>query len=149
MTTRPPHRQEIEARQLALLQGLLRRISRSNPFYQKKFKEIPLESPPSSLAEFKERYPFTLKSELVADQAAHPPFGSNLSCSVERYTRFHQTSGTTGHPLRWLDTPESWTGLVENWVQIYAAAGVMAGDRIYYAFSFGDRRFVCAGRRAE
>ena len=81
--------------------------------------------------------PFTTKSELVADQSAHPPFGTNLTSPLARYTRFHQTSGTTGHPLRWLDTPESWSALVDNWVQIYAAAGVCAGDRVYYAFSFG------------
>ena len=54
------------------------------------------------------RLPLTRKSELVEDQAAHPPFGTNLSYPLARYVRVHQTSGTTGTPLRWLDTPESW-----------------------------------------
>ena len=50
--------------------------------------------------------PFTTKAELVADQAEHPPYGSNLTYPLDRYSRLHQTSGTsTGRPLRWLDTP--------------------------------------------
>src|SRR5262245_48476048 len=34
--------------------------------------------------------PFTLKSELVADQHEHPPYGSNLSFPFARYCRLHQ-----------------------------------------------------------
>ncbi|MEO7299966.1 MAG: thiamine phosphate synthase, partial [Verrucomicrobiota bacterium] len=81
--------------------------------------------------------PFTTKQELVADQQKIPPFGSNLTFPLENYTRFHQTSGTTGTPLRWLDTPESWNWMVENWVEVFRAAGVEATDKIYFAFSFG------------
>ena len=73
----------------------------------------------------------------MADQLAHPPYGTNLTFPLERYTRFHQTSGTTGTPLRWLDTPETWNGLVESWTTIFRAAGVDAHDRIFFAFSFG------------
>ena len=137
MAERPHHRREIEARQLELIRALLQRVALSNPFYQQKFKNIPTGSLPTSLAEFSERYPLTVKGELVADQAAQPPFGRNLTRPLPCYTRFHQTSGTTGQPLRWLDTPASWSALVDNWVQIYAAAGVTARDRIYFAFSFG------------
>jgi len=32
-----------------------------------------------------ERLPLTTKSELVEDQAAHPPFGTNLSHPIDRY----------------------------------------------------------------
>ena len=48
------------------------------------------------------------KSELVADQAAHPPFGTNLTYPLDRYVAVHQTSGTTGPPLRVLDTADDW-----------------------------------------
>jgi len=51
--------------------------------------------------------------------------------------RLHQTSGTTGRPLRLLDTPESWEWWRECWQPIYRAAGVTARDRIFFAFSFG------------
>jgi phenylacetate-CoA ligase len=39
--------------------------------------------------------------------------------------------------MRWLDTPESWAWMMDNWARVYQAAGVSAGDRIFFAFSFG------------
>ncbi len=80
---------------------------------------------------------FTNKQELIDDQASHPPYGTNLTFPLDRYTRFCQTSGTSGHPLRWLDTPESWNWMLGNWDRVYHAAGVTAADHIFFAFSFG------------
>src|SRR5947207_14594681 len=81
----------------------------------------------------------TSKSENLADQAAHPPFGSNLTHPLERYVRLHQTSGSSGdQPLRWLDTAESWEWWERIWAEhVYRAAGVTSDDRIFFAFSFG------------
>jgi phenylacetate-CoA ligase len=53
------------------------------------------------------------------------------------YVRYHQTSATTGQPLRWLDTPESWTWMLNNWEKIYALTGITAADRLFFPFSFG------------
>jgi phenylacetate-CoA ligase len=83
------------------------------------------------------RLPLTSKSELVADQAAHPPFGTNLTYPLERYVRVHQTSGTTGAPLRWLDTQASWEWWARCWGFVLVAAGVRPGDRVFVPFSFG------------
>ncbi len=90
-----------------------------------------------SLAEFTARVPLTTKADIVADFAAHPPYGSNLTFPRERYTRLCQTSGTTARPLAILDTPESWEWMLGNWAAIYEAGGVAPGDRVYFAFSFG------------
>jgi phenylacetate-CoA ligase len=83
------------------------------------------------------KLPFTTKDELMADQLDHPPFGTNLSYLHEHYIRIHQTSGTTGKPMYWLDTDESWNWWAECWRIVFEAAGVTAGDRIFFAFSFG------------
>ena len=83
------------------------------------------------------RLPFTTKDELQADQAAAPPFGTNLTYPLDRYVRIHQTSGTTGAPLRWLDTEESWAWWVRCWGFVLRAAGVGPGDRVFVPFSFG------------
>ena len=83
------------------------------------------------------RLPLIRKSELVEDQAAHPPFGTNLSFPLERYVRVHQTSGTTGTPLRWLDTQESWDWWARCWTLVLRAAGLGPGDRVFFPFSFG------------
>jgi len=86
-----------------------------------------------------ERLPLTTKTELLADQAAHPPFGTNLTYPTERFVRMHQTSGSSGdQPLRWLDTAESWDWWLRIWADhVYRAAGVRAEDRVFFAFSFG------------
>jgi len=111
-------------------------VRSGNAFYQEKFRDVE-NAPLASWEEFIRRVPFTTKSEWVADQAAFPPYGRNLSFPLKDYTRLHQTSGTTGAPLRWLDTPESWSVVVGDWVEVLRHAGVTAGDRIFFAFSFG------------
>lgn len=82
------------------------------------------------------RLPFTRKAEFVEDQAAEPPFGTNLTVPVERYVRVHQTSGTTGTPIRWLDTQESWEWWARCWAYVLSGAGVSSGDRVFFPFSF-------------
>jgi phenylacetate-CoA ligase len=103
-------------------------LQRENPFYRAKL--------PKAVRELHD-IPFTTKAELSDDQATHPPFGSNLTYPIERYVRLHQTSGTTGRPLRVLDTSESWEWWRACWQPIFRAAGVTAQDRIFFAFSFG------------
>lgn len=84
------------------------------------------------------RLPFTTKADLVADQAAHPPYGSNRSVPDAAFTRLHQSSGTTtGKPLRWRDTAESWAWLLGCWEQSFPVMGVSGADRAFFPFSFG------------
>ena len=143
-------RAAIQARQWEQLSGLLTTSLPGNPFYTKKLgplaealqarvspKDAAARSAAEQLAEFSRLAPFTTKAEIVADQLEHPPYGTNLSFPLERYTRCHQTSGTTGTPLRWLDTSDDWNAMVEDWVTVYRAAGVKRGDRVLFAFSFG------------
>lgn len=120
---------------LRQLNALLAAIRPANGFYARKLAGLPARF--ASVEEFCARVPLTTKAELVADQLAHPPFGTNLTYPLSHYTRFHQTSGTTGVPLRWLDTAASWEWLVGLWARVFEAAGVRAGDRVYFPFSFG------------
>lgn len=130
-------REAIIASQLEQLRSLVVELIPANKFYTQKLQAAGAGFDVSSIADFSTRFPFTTKAELVADQLAHPPFGSNLTYPLNRYTRFHQTSGTSGVPLRWLDTPESWEAMLECWVEVFRTAGVGAGDRVMFAFSFG------------
>jgi phenylacetate-CoA ligase len=84
-----------------------------------------------------ERLPFTTKADLLNDQKTHPPYGSGLTYPRERYCRLNQTSGTSGRPLRWLDTRESWTWMLDCWDTMFAAIGLRPEDRLCFAFSFG------------
>jgi phenylacetate-CoA ligase len=106
MATPFPTRAEIEAVQIERLRSLVAELIPANRFYTRKLQDAGAGFDVASLREFSKRFPFTTKPELAADQLAAPPFGTNLTYPLERYTRFHQTSGTGGAPLRWLDTPE-------------------------------------------
>jgi phenylacetate-CoA ligase len=83
------------------------------------------------------RLPLTTKADLLHDQAAHPPYGTGLTYPRPRYCRLHQTSGTSGRPLRWLDTRDSWDWMLGCWDTMYAMIGLRPDDRLFFAFSFG------------
>lgn len=124
--------------QLRKFQLMLDRVLESNSFYQHKLHEVGLENGRDiqTLEDYRE-LPFTTKDELAVDQAANPPYGTNLTFPLDQYTRIHQTSGTTGEPLRCLDTQESWDWWARCWSTVYKVAGVTPEDRIFFAFSFG------------
>jgi phenylacetate-CoA ligase len=119
------------------LRRQIQEILPRNRFYARKFAQAGLETAavqtPADLA----RLPFTTKAELLADQADYPPYGTVLTYPVSRYCRLHQTSGTLGRPLRWLDTAESWDWVLGCWQAIFAFVGVGPGDRLFFPFSFG------------
>lgn len=130
-------RERLRELQLHKLQNLLGTISERNVFYKKKWKDAGIATQEiRTFADF-EKLPFTLKAELVHAQEQAPPFGTNATFPEENYTRVHQTSGTTGTPLRVVDTPESWDWWGHCWGHVLRAAGVGAADRIFLAFSFG------------
>jgi phenylacetate-CoA ligase len=114
---------------------MLDEVLRTNPFYGRKL-EGRFATPLKAWGELS-GLPFTTKQELVDDQLRNPPFGSDLTYPSERYVRVHQTSGTTGRPMYWLDTEASWEWWGECWKAVLEAAGVGRGDRVFFAFSFG------------
>jgi phenylacetate-CoA ligase len=56
---------------------------------------------------------------------------------LEHYCRYHQTSGSGGRPLRWLDTAAGWAWVRTCWERIFRAGGATSSDRAVFAFSFG------------
>jgi phenylacetate-CoA ligase len=124
--------------QIKKFQMMLDRVLESNVFYKNKFEQAGITSSEDirTLNDL-HKLPFTTKQELSADQEAAPPYGTNLTFTREQYTRIHQTSGTTGQPLRWLDTEESWKWWARCWASVYKAAGVQPQDKVFFAFSFG------------
>jgi phenylacetate-CoA ligase len=128
------NRASLRALQLQRLQELIREILPRNAFYARKFgSNRQLES----WDDFR-GLPLTTKQDVAEDQALAPPFGTNLTYPIERYTRLHQTSGTTGKaPIRVLDTDESWDWWARCWGHVYRGAEVGVGDRVFFGFSFG------------
>ena len=119
------------------LSALLQYIYSRNPFYTSKLDAAGVDVSSLRFPRDLSKLPLTTKRELIADQQASPPWGTNLSEPLGSYTRYNQTSSTTGNPLRWLDTNESWQWMLEWWKTVYAGAKIDARDRILFPFSFG------------
>jgi phenylacetate-CoA ligase len=133
----PLDRDGLRAQQLARLRELLAAIVPANAFYSGKLAQAGIGANVASLEDYAARAPFTSKQELVEDQLQNPPYGTNLTYPLEDYTRQWQTSGTSGQPMRWVDTPESLSWMLDSWEIVYRSAGVTAADRVFFAFSFG------------
>ncbi len=130
-------RDQIEARQIDRLRALLAAVHGPNRFYTRKLDEAGVSAKTLRTTDDLRLLPLTSKQELAADQDANPPWGTALTEPLDRYTRYHQTSSTTGRPLRWPDTNESWQWVTTCWAAVYRAAHVTAHDRIFFPFGFG------------
>jgi phenylacetate-CoA ligase len=114
------------------LNELLAFAAERAPFQRERLSGLPLGS-----LEDLSRVPACDKDDLLADQAAHPPYGTNLTEPLERFTHVHQTSGTSGATLRILSTDADWAWWRRCWGATLEACGVGAGDRVALAYSFG------------
>ena len=134
------NRGDLAEQQGRRLSALLQQIHGTNPFYTRKLEAGGISPSLLSSLSFPRdlpRLPLTTKQELIADQIAAPPWGTNLTEPLDNYTRYNQTSSTTGSPLRWLDTNDSWQWMLECWKAVYEGARVDERDRILFPFSFG------------
>jgi phenylacetate-CoA ligase len=111
---------------------LLELVLERNPFQRARVEGLGL-GPRPSLAEL----PPLTKAELLRDQERHPPFGTNLTYPLESYVQLHQTSGTTGAPLRVPETAKDWAWWRALFAHTLGVAGVEPGARVALAFSFG------------
>jgi len=128
---------EIVMLQFKKLETLLKKVYASNPFYKEKFKQHGINPQDIRSPDNLCKLPFTTKKEFEEDQEKHPPFGTNLTEPLENYVQYHQTSGTTGKPLKFLDTKESWEWRGRVACYILKGAGVNKDDRILFPFNFG------------
>jgi phenylacetate-CoA ligase len=130
-------RDEIARLQSKKLDTLLNKVFTSNPFYRTKFNKIGITPLEIRSIDDLPKFPFTVKKEFEEDQEKHPIFGTNLTEPLENYVQYHQTSGTTGKPLKFLDTQESWQWRGRVACYILKGAGVKKGDRMLFPFNFG------------
>jgi phenylacetate-CoA ligase len=132
-TSRRERLRELQEQKLCrLMAGLA-----ANTFYREKLDAAGIDLLQVKSVEALCALPFTTKTELVEEQRMHPPFGRLLTYPLSRYRYFHQTSGTSGRPLKCVDTEEDWVWWRRCWAYVYRSAGVGEHDIIFCAFSFG------------
>lgn len=119
--------------QLVRLNELVSEVISQNEFYAGKLGQY--QFPLQTLDDLSE-LPFTFKHEL-APADSKDGFANNLTFPVDRYSRFHRTSGTRGRPMMVLDTLDDWNWWLSTWQYVLDAAGITDRDRVVMAFSFG------------
>jgi phenylacetate-CoA ligase len=131
----------LQAHQVGQLRRLLAHTYANNVFYRKKYAAAGFTScgdvvnAAGSTPSFRE-LPLTTKAELLEDQAAYPPYGSNLACFPVEFVRQHQTSGTTGTPLKVWETRQSWHWMTRLWLFQFHALNITPSDVVFMAFNF-------------
>ena len=130
-------REMLEHIQITKLKSLLDRVYPSNPFYARKFRKHGVSPKDIKTLDDIVKIPFTQKTEFQEDQEKHPVFGTNLTEPFEKYARYLQTTGTTGRPLKWLDTKESWEWSARCSAMALWAMGVRPSDIVFFPFGFG------------
>lgn len=112
-------------------------VYENSPFYRTKFDEADLD--PTSIetmADIRE-VPTTTKDELRDAQTTEPfPYGDLLAIPSEEVTEYHQTSGTTGQPVRQADSWQDWEWWGDCWATVLWAQGVRPDDRVFFPFSY-------------
>ncbi len=124
----------LAAHQLARLNRLLETILPQNHFYADKLAGLRL--PLQSLDQL-DSLPFTFKDELQEASSGEHDYAANMTYPLERYVRFHRTSGTRGRPLAVLDTVDDWAWWIDIWQFVLDVAELSATDRALMAFSYG------------
>ena len=119
------------------IREIVRHAWEKSPFYRKKFEEASITSDQIKSAEDIARLPFITKEDLREDQKAFPPWGSMMTLPIEACQRVHMTSGTTGQPLKVVDTAEDWAGFCHMHARMLHAYGVRKHDMVMPAFGFG------------
>lgn len=112
-------RKEIEALQLERLQSTVKHCMNS-PFYKKRFDEIGLKPEDIKSLDDIRKIPFTTKQDLRDTY----PFGI-ASVPLEKCTRLHSSSGTTGNPTVILHTDKD----IDEWANQVARNLWMVGLR--------------------
>lgn len=129
--------EQIRQKQTQALHELCSALVPNNRFYTPILSETGLNLSSMTLDDFSDRMPLTTRSQWTHDQLNHPPYGTNLTYALDRYVRFCRTSGSTGNPMIWLDTRETWDAMLDNWIRVFEAAGITTPHRVFFAFSFG------------
>jgi phenylacetate-CoA ligase len=128
---------ELEKYQFSRFKDLLRMVAERNRFYRTKYEKAKIDISAIRTMDDINQLPFTDKKDFENDQLSSPLYGTTLTEPLENYVQYHQTTGTTGKPLKMLDTKESWEWRARCACYILAAAGVTRKDTVLMAFNFG------------
>ncbi len=130
-------REDLERLQLRKFRQQCEYVYEHSPFYRRKFDEAGID--PAEIRSFADvrDVPMTSKDELREAQQAEPfPYGELLATDPVEVTEYHQTSGTTGQPVRQADSWRDWEWWGDCWATVLWAQGIRPADRVFFPFSY-------------
>lgn len=126
-------REQLRDLQWHKLRTSLDHARRGSPFWRSRIPEGI-----GSLHDYLERMPILTRDQVLAAEAAGPPYGDLASCDPGLAIRHHQTSGTSGRPpVRTFDTARDWAWAADMWCTGLYGMGVRPYDRATVAFGYG------------
>jgi phenylacetate-CoA ligase len=123
---------------LAKLNHLISEVWECNAFYTHKWCEAGLDHQPLTALDDLAAFPLTTREELLADQQATPPLGTNLTGPACNLKHFYHSSGTSRAPLFWADSAESWNWVLHCSLSLFLRAGVRPSERVLFLMKFGS-----------
>ena len=133
--TMPPRQRDAVV--LARVQHQLQRVYAELPFYRRHYDAHGFHPDQvRSLEDFTTLVPVITKKDLVADQAAHPPFGSYLGVDRDQVARVHGSSGTSGVPTMYGVSHRDWARCGQAMAMGLWCAGFRPGDMVQVTFPF-------------
>lgn len=143
-------RERLAVLQLAKLKAQLAHAYAGSAFYRRVMGTARLDpAAMDSLDEFFARFPILERADLVAAEAAAPPYGTLAAISPRYAIARHQTSGSSGQPpFRSFDTARDWAWLTDRFALGLYALGVRPGDQVAVAFGYGPFLGFWAGHYA-
>ncbi|MBV9838817.1 MAG: AMP-binding protein [Solirubrobacterales bacterium] len=107
-------REQLRAIQDERLRAMVRYVYERSPFWRRKLTEA--EVRPEEIEGIADlaRLPFTSRTELDAEQSAHPPFGEYTCSSREQWMGLFTTSGTSGRKLKRVVSRRDWRLMLDR-----------------------------------
>jgi phenylacetate-CoA ligase len=120
----------------SLLAGALKRAIHLSAFWRARMAQLGVREDQLTHKFPYDQLPLLSKTDLLADQEAHPPFGRLLAVPPEHIRRIHRTSGTSATPLFIALTDRDIADTYVSAERAFRAAGMGPGDRVVHCLNF-------------
>ena len=130
------HEEVVRTLDSPALERQLQQVLGSSAFYQEKTAGAGMSGPDAARVENFEHWPFTTKSEVLAEQSSHPPYGRLANSGANPVVRIHMTSGTSGTPLYIALTAADVADNVVSGRRAFICAGLTKQDSVVHCLNY-------------